>query len=245
MIEWWQARVRDVREEVRTRRGAMGPSRRLRRPLRFEGLESRRLLSAIIPKFPIPTANSGPSGIAAGPDSNLRLTKVVANQIGQVQITATMEGPTVLALQRFGFHAQPTTLVLTFSAALDPTRAQDLNNYQLIGPQGHQIPITKAVYDPTANAVTLSPAQRLPIHDTFLLTVNGTAPNGLTSATGVLLNSSGPGQPGSNFVTKFGQNALAGSSNVAFNKVRYQWAGPGPFGGIQFAAPSVAAPAGS
>jgi hypothetical protein len=221
----------------------MEPSRRLRRPLRFEGLESRHLLSATIPKLPIPTANSGPSGIAAGPGGNLLLTEGAAHQIGHVQIKATMDGPTVLALQRFGLQTQPTTLVLTFSEPLDPTRAQDLHNYQLFGPHGHQIPITQATY--AADAVTLRPSQRLPVHDSFLLAVNGTAPNGLTSATGVLLDGSGTGQPGSNFVTRFGQNALAGSSNVAFNQVRYQWAGPGPFGGLQFAAPSVAAPAGS
>src|SRR5262249_25966710 len=35
-------------------------------------------------------------------------------------------GPTVVALQRFGFHAQPTWLVLTFSEALDPARATAL-----------------------------------------------------------------------------------------------------------------------
>jgi hypothetical protein len=33
----------------------------------------------------------------------------------------------------------PTTFVLTFSAALDPARAQDIHNYTLtrIGPNGH------------------------------------------------------------------------------------------------------------
>ena len=91
-------------------------------------------------------------------------------------------------LQRFGFHAQPTTLVLTFSTLLDPTRAQDVRNYRLVCPHGRTIRITKAVYDPTANAVTLRPAQRLPLHESFVLTVNGMAPNGLTSATGVLLD---------------------------------------------------------
>jgi len=40
------------------------------------------------------------------------------------QPTATT---TVLALQRFGFHPQPTNLVLTFSAALDGASARDLN----------------------------------------------------------------------------------------------------------------------
>ena len=81
--------------------------------------------------------------------------------------------PTVLALQRFGFHAQPTALVLTFSTALDPTRAQDLHNYRLAGSHGHPIRIVGAVYDPTAYAVTLRPAVRLSLRDSFVLTVNG------------------------------------------------------------------------
>src|SRR5262249_41665490 len=45
--------------------------------------------------------------------------------------------PTVLALQRFGFHAQPTTLVISFSTALDPASAQALRNYRLVGLRGH------------------------------------------------------------------------------------------------------------
>ncbi len=68
------------------------------------------------------------------------------------------------------------------------------------------------------------------------MTVNGTAPDGLASNTGVLLDGSRTGRPGSNFVTTFGINALAGTSNSAFNKVRYGygWTGSGPFGGLQF-----------
>jgi hypothetical protein len=144
--------------------------------------------------------------------------------------------PTVLALQRFGFDAQPTTLVISSSTALDPARAQDLRNYQLVslrrhGRLGRLIRLLSSVYDPTMQAVTLPPAERLPLHDSFLLTVNGTAPNGLAGATGTPLEGSGNGHPGSNFVVRFGMNALAGSSDAAFNRVRYQWAGSGPFGG--------------
>jgi hypothetical protein len=149
--------------------------------------------------------------------------------------------PTVLALQRFGFDAQPTTLVISSSTALDPARAQDLRNYQLVslrrhGRLGRLIRLLSSVYDPTMQAVTLPPAERLPLHDSFLLTVNGTAPGGLTGVTETPLDGSGDGHPGSNFARRFGINALAGSSDAAFNRVHYQWAVRGPFGGLQIAA---------
>jgi hypothetical protein len=130
-----------------------------------------------------------------------------------------------------GFDAQPPTLVISFSTALDPTRVQDVHNYRLVGPHRHTIRIAKAAYDPATQAVTLTPSERLPLHDSFRLTVNGTAPSGLAGATGTPLEGSGSGHTGSNFVVRFGMNALAGSSDVAFNRVRYQWAGSGPFGG--------------
>jgi hypothetical protein len=123
---------------------------------------------------------------------------------------AAVSAPTVVSLQRFGFHAQPTTLVLTFSSPMDATSAQNVNNYQLLSPSGAVIPITSAVYDPTAQTVTLSPSQLLNIHDFYQLTVIGMPPSGLTSATGVPLDGAGNGTPGTNFTEMFSGNILAG-----------------------------------
>ena len=44
------------------------------------------------------------------------------------QFTFAAASPTVVSLVRFGFHAQQTSLVLTFSTALNPTSAQNVNN---------------------------------------------------------------------------------------------------------------------
>ena len=68
--------------------------------------------------------------------------------------------PTVVSLVRFGFHMQPTSLVLTFSSALDATPAQNVNNYQIVTSSGNVIPVSSAVYDPSTLTVTLSPSQR-------------------------------------------------------------------------------------
>ncbi len=99
---------------------------------------------------------------------------------------------------------QPTSVVLTFSSALDPTRADDVNNYQFVtmggrGKNGnligHVTRVRAAVYDPATLTVTLYPSSRLNIHNVYRLTVNGKTSKGLMGATGVPLDSQGKGTP--------------------------------------------------
>jgi len=137
--------------------------------------------------------------------------------VAQSIIAPASQPLTVLELQRFGFHDQPTTLVLSFSAGLDPARAQDPGNYLLVrllaaGRTGPAIRLGAAVYDPAANTVTLRPLELLPLHDEYLLTVNGNALDGVVSAAGESLD--GSGQPGSNYVRKFSRGALAGANSA-------------------------------
>jgi uncharacterized repeat protein (TIGR01451 family) len=111
--------------------------------------------------------------------------------------------PTVTGVQRFGFHVQPTTLVLTFDEQLDPIRAENASNYQIIALEGSRrsIRIKSAVYDAATRTVTLRPAHRLNLHNRFRLTVVGTEPRGLSDTFGNLLDGQGNGDPGSDFVT--------------------------------------------
>ena len=123
--------------------------------------------------------------------------------------------PSVTSLQRFGFHAQPTEFVLTFSSALDPLRAQDPHNYKLkpVGPHGHVVGNTRivaAVYNPFAHTVTLHPATRLYLFQRYKLVVNGMPPSGLAGPSGILLDGLGNGIPGSDYVRNFGPGILAG-----------------------------------
>jgi hypothetical protein len=131
-----------------------------------------------------------------------------------VVVPAPVAAPVVVSLQRFGFHAQPTTFVLTFSTALERAAAEDLANYRLNPILGHRlgpaIPILAAVYDPTARTVTLHPTHRVYLFGHYRLLVNGSTPTGVTGATGLLLDGKGNGQPGSDFVTTFGPEILAG-----------------------------------
>ena len=130
---------------------------------------------------------------------------------------AAAAAPTVVSLVRFGFHVQQTSLVLTFSTALNPTPAQNVNNYQIVTEDGTVIPVTSAVYDPTTLTVTLIPAQLLTLTAIYQLTVNGTTPSGLTSATGVLLDGAGNGTPGTNFVRMFSGGILAGPATAVLS----------------------------
>lgn len=123
-------------------------------------------------------------------------------------VIAPVEGPIIVGLQRLGYTTLKTRLVLTFDSPLDPTRAQDPNNYvlratvkdaKLVYRPTQRIPILSAVYNPLNGTVTLHPAVRLNLKQAFQLTVLGTPPSGVASASGVPLDGSALGQDGSNY----------------------------------------------
>ncbi len=179
---------------------------------------------------------------------------VSSNDTASVATTVSQTAPTVVSLQRLGFHEQPTALVLTFSEPLDPARAQDLGNYQLIliahgGRLHHPLRLFGAVYDATSRTVTLHPARLLPLRFQYMLTVNGTSPTGVTGTTGVLLDGDGDGQPGGNYVRTFGRSILAGPNRSAVVRehglVRlapHRPTRPVPSSGIRSAHPALTEP---
>jgi hypothetical protein len=110
----------------------------------------------------------------------------------------------------FGIHAQPTTIALAFSDALDPVQATNPANYHLLSPgrdgrfgsrDDRAVPIRSITYDPATQTVTLTPAARLQLGHFFQLTVNGT--NGVVGPNGGLMNLNG--QCANNFQTTFGR----------------------------------------
>jgi hypothetical protein len=112
-----------------------------------------------------------------------------------------MDPPIVVSLKRYGIHLQPTVLVLKFSEAMDPTRAQDVRNYQIVDPTGRLVGIDSAVYDSAANTVTLKPRSRINLHHTYHVKIIGTGTVGLANVRDNLLDGSGDGKAGSNYVT--------------------------------------------
>ena len=72
------------------------------------------------------------------------------------------------------------------------------------------MPIASATYDAATRTVTLVPAHRLYLFDEYLLVVKGTGPNAIIDVNGVALDGKANGQPGSDYMTVFGQQNLAG-----------------------------------
>ena len=133
--------------------------------------------------------------------------------------TLSAAPPRVVTVQRFGFHAQPTSLVLTFGAPLDPATAQNVADFKIVtlggrgregSRLGHVTLVRDAVYDPATWSVTLHPAARLDIHNFYRLTVDGAGARGLTGRTGLHLDGNAGSDPGSNYVVVITGKLLAG-----------------------------------
>ena len=148
--------------------------------------------------------------------SNATLGSSVSNPVSLVVAPAPGDGPTVLNLVRLGFHAEPTTLILSFDKPLDLFRAQDLGNYKIVQVHGRPVRIGLVSYDPTDRMVTIFPRQRLNLRRSYRLTVVGTAPTGLTDTSGNLLDGALTGHPGSNYVATltFRNLRLPGQGNA-------------------------------
>jgi hypothetical protein len=170
------------------------------------------IVEAVLPGAGPPGANYNFVVVGRGPISSTPayVTSVTIRDVGGSTITATAgapvptDGPILSSVQRFGFHAQPTTLVLNFDSALAPSSATDLSNYSLqrltprgqvvAGPRG-LVPIVSASYNPDSASVTLHPARRLNVHSSYFLIVNGTPPNGVSGPTGLYLDGQHLGHP--------------------------------------------------
>ena len=68
-----------------------------------------------------------------------------------------------------------------------PRPRQDPANYVIVGPHHQVIPVVKAVLAPGDETVVLQPKGRLNVHRAYTLTVLGTAPSGVSGATGTFL----------------------------------------------------------
>jgi hypothetical protein len=153
-------------------------------------------------------------GSRAGTDTIVATATIpsVATPVSSTaMVTWTAAPPTVVSLHRFGFHLQPTTLVLAFSEPMDAARAEDLGNYTPVAlghGRGQVIPLKAARYDASTRAVTLFPVPLLSLHRTYRIIVNGAPPSGLTSAAGVPLDGRGNVEPGTDFVARFDRRAL-------------------------------------
>ena len=158
---------------------------------------------------------------ANGFGGSYSVTVGAAGANSTVAVSLTNEDPTVVSLQRFGVHYYPTRLVLTFSEPMNATPADKLANYRLVWVEPdhrpgakHErvIPIRSANYDVASDTVALRPIYRLPLRRSFMLTVVGTPPGGLTNTSGVFLDGAGTGQIGSDYTAIINRKSLAGQT---------------------------------
>jgi hypothetical protein len=143
------------------------------------------------------------------------LDPVTSNNVAAETTIVTPALTEVLSLQRFGYPAQPTALVLAFSTPLDPVSAGDVANYQLFVLESHGIPehrirIRTAGYDSTMDTVALRPVKRLPLPGLYRLVVNGTTAAGVKHLSGQLIDRDANGVPGGNYVRRFSGGILTG-----------------------------------
>ena len=98
-------------------------------------------------------------------------------------------------------------MTLTFNAPLDPTFATNPANYRLTVPTAGNSAVswTSVVYNASTDAVTLIPQAPLSSGRFYELQAMGTGATALRDLAGNLLDGNSNGQPGSNYVTYFGQ----------------------------------------
>ncbi|MBI1324184.1 hypothetical protein GC170_13500 [bacterium] len=151
----------------------------------------------------------------------------VMNYELQVQAAAA---PVVTGLARYGYHQQPSILVVSFSQDMDSQSASRLSNYLLVsaGRDGRfgtrddrGVPLASAIYDTSTRTVTLSPASRtLPLHQLYRLTITGNPAAGVKNTSDVFLGGQGVGLPGTNYVRDFTGAGILAGPNALIRSVR-------------------------
>jgi len=162
------------------------------------------------------SATIGQGGLASisGAANDLGGTYAVtarATGAGSVAFTLRNSAPEVVSLRSFAALGHPRRIVLSFSEPMDAAWADSRANYRLVAAgRDHRlgtrhdrvIRIRRARYDEATRTVVLWPRLRLSRHQTYLLTVVGTPPLGLTDTAGVFLD--GADRPGSDYVGRIG-----------------------------------------
>jgi hypothetical protein len=141
------------------------------------------------------TASAGNTTITPEllPKANATVTSINGNIVQQtsnesgarVTITYTYlppcpPPPTVLKVTQVGIHHQPTNVIINFQGQVDPVQATNPANYIIVtrapngqfgGPGSQTIPVTKAVFDPATDTVTLTTAVHLNVHHKYQITI--------------------------------------------------------------------------
>ena len=155
----------------------------------------------------------------------------------------TTSGPTVLSVQPVLTARGITSVVLTFSAPLDPSRAANLLNYgyslqaagkdQRFGTADDLLfGIASAAYNASSDAVTLRMANPIHCNSFIRLTINqstdnATVPIGVADTSGNLLDGNYDGRPGGVFTATFARGQHLSYPDGNGNSVSLRLSGEG------------------
>lgn len=120
--------------------------------------------------------------------------------------------PTVVSASRYGFHAQPTILVVTFGKGVAPDRASDPTNYRLLVRARRNeiaVPISKIYYDAQTHQATLRAARPVYLSRPWQLIVRRT----VTDLNGNEL--AVDGVPGRDYSARMDRSSLLGRASEA------------------------------
>ena len=136
--------------------------------------------------------------------------------------------PKVSGLTWTGTARAISSVVLNFTAPLDPTYASYSANYQIVNlAGGWAVPIASISYNAGTDAVTLVPASPLPSGQYDQIEVVGTGAAAIRDRAGNLLDGNGSGTPGSNYVASFAQGTRLQYVDNIGNHVTLQLKGAG------------------
>jgi uncharacterized repeat protein (TIGR01451 family) len=160
------------------------------------------------------------TGNRADPNPANNQTQVVTTSVAQLGGDTT--APTMVNLQRFGFHTDRTFLVVTYSEPVDTATALDRANYTVRGlgrdrrfgtHDGLILPIESVRLGPAPNSVVLIMKRRLYAFVPYQLTINGTTPGAVADLAGNRLDGNPDGQSRGNLVRRFGWSIIAGTAS--------------------------------
>jgi uncharacterized repeat protein (TIGR01451 family) len=124
-----------------------------------------------------------------------------------IDVDPNFTPPQVSGLSWSGSSRSITSLNVSFTAPLNPLYAMISTNYQLVAPALGNAVITliPRAYNPASESITLVPSVPLPSGVYYHLQLVGTGPTAIRDVAGNLLDGSGAGVPGSNYVASFAQ----------------------------------------
>ena len=128
-------------------------------------------------------------------------TAIPPDSSGTPSPAPTSVGPRLIGVRRFGIHAMPTTVVLSFNKPLEPA-ARRPRNFRITAQKGERISIRSVVYDATANTLTLRPSERLSIHHPYKLIISDTGSHDPRDGSSRPLVGEVTAQPGSDYTIR-------------------------------------------